>query len=33
LPFELRLETLLRVLVDQAAEQVELACGAALRDQ
>jgi diguanylate cyclase (GGDEF)-like protein len=33
LPFELRLETLLRVLVDQAAEQVELSCGAALRDQ
>ena len=32
-PFELRLETLLRVLVDQGAEQVEMACGAALRDQ
>ena len=32
-PFELKLETLLRVLVDQAAEQVELPCGVALRDQ
>jgi diguanylate cyclase (GGDEF)-like protein len=33
LPFEARLESLLRVLVDQAAERVELWCGAALREQ
>ena len=33
LPIEPRLETLLRVLVDQAAERVELWCGAALREQ
>jgi diguanylate cyclase (GGDEF)-like protein len=32
-PFELKLETLLDVLVDQAAERVESACGAALRDK
>lgn len=33
LPVEPRLESLLRVLVDQAAERVELWCGAALREQ
>jgi len=33
LPFEPRLETLLHVLVDQAAERVDLWCGAALREQ
>jgi diguanylate cyclase (GGDEF)-like protein len=32
-PLELKLETLLRVLVDQAAERVETGCGVALRDQ
>jgi diguanylate cyclase (GGDEF)-like protein len=33
LPVEPRLESLLRVLVDQAAERVEVWCGAALREQ
>ena len=33
LPVELRLESLLRAMVDQAAERVEVWCGAALREQ
>ena len=32
-PLELKLDTLLRVLVDQAAAVVEMACGVALREQ